>query len=240
MRRCGRALIDARIANGYRAQIMRAADDGSVGGQRQYRRHIEGVSADSAVAQVRAGGVQDRRHAIDHRVGRIVQVRDIDIVCAQLRRYGDRAANRVRQAGQIDEPQADIRIICGHIGERVKALAGLIEKLVDLRQQIFLKAKELTGEDSEDPEDFLNNFHRQEIREGSLNEMRVELIKYCTENLDVGQTVFEAFSDSLTQLLGPDIVVQKTANLFIQQPGDPDVVPTHRDAPLSSPFEVVV
>lgn len=118
--------------------------------------------------------------------------------------------------------------------------AGDMKRLSGLREQIYRKAKELTGEGSDDPEEFLNNFHQHEIRGPALNGVRMKLIQHCTEKLDVAQTVYEAFEDSLLRLVGPDIVVQKTVNLVIQQPGDPDVVPTHRDAPLNSPFEVVV
>jgi len=113
-------------------------------------------------------------------------------------------------------------------------------RLTGLRQDIFAKAKELVGEGSDDPEEFFNNFHNLELRGPDLNNMRVELIRYCSEHMGVGRAVFESFEGSLSQLLGPDVVVQKTTNLVIQQPGDPDVVPTHRDSPLNSPFEIVV
>jgi len=118
--------------------------------------------------------------------------------------------------------------------------ASNLDKLTELREQIYSKARELAGEGEDDPETFMNNFHRLELRGPELNKLRVELIKYCSEKLDVAQTIYDAFSGYLTDLVGPDIVVQKTTNLVIQQPGDPDQVPTHRDAPLNSPFEVVV
>ena len=112
-------------------------------------------------------------------------------------------------------------------------------KLQDLRYEIYKKAAELVGGSDQEPEDFMNNFHRLELRGSALNSMRMELIQYCSEQMDIGQTVFNAFSDQLISLLGPDVVVQKTTNLVIQQPGDPDQVPTHRDSPLNSPFEIV-
>ena len=118
--------------------------------------------------------------------------------------------------------------------------AGNLDKLAELRTQIHRKARELAGDGEDDPETFMNNFHRLELRGPGLNRLRMELIKYVSDNLDVAQTIYEAFSGYLTELVGPDIVVQKTTNLVIQQPGDPDQVPTHRDAPLNSPFEVVV
>ena len=94
--------------------------------------------------------------------------------------------------------------------------------------------------EGDDIEDFFNNFHKYEIRGPSLNTMRMELIRYCSDQLGSNRMVFDAFQDSLTRLLGPDVVVQKTTNLVIQQPGDPDRVAIHRDAPLNSPFEIVV
>jgi sporadic carbohydrate cluster 2OG-Fe(II) oxygenase len=73
-----------------------------------------------------------------------------------------------------------------------------------------------------------------------LNDVRVGLVQHCTEHLSVGPRLFDVFPDTLMQLVGPDIMVQKNTNLVVQQPGDPDVVPTHRDSPLNSPFEIIV
>ncbi|MQF95823.1 MAG: hypothetical protein FI731_09115 [SAR202 cluster bacterium] len=112
-------------------------------------------------------------------------------------------------------------------------------KLQDMRHEIYMKAAELVGGSDQEPEDFMNNFHKLELRGTALNTMRMDLIRYCSEQMDLGQTIFDAFSDQLINLLGPDVVVQKTTNLVIQQPGDPDQVPTHRDSPLNSPFEIV-
>ena len=115
-----------------------------------------------------------------------------------------------------------------------------LSKLVELREQIVQKARELVGGEEEELESFLNNFHRRELRGPELNSLRMELIRFCSTQLKANRKVFDTFSDSITDLLGPDIVVQKTTNLVIQQPGDPDRVPIHRDAPLNSPFEIVV
>ena len=49
---------------------------------------------------------------------------------------------------------------------------------------------------------------------------------------------FEAFP-RIAELVGVDVVQQKGCNLVIAMPGDTDHVPTHRDAPLNSNFEVV-
>ncbi len=113
-------------------------------------------------------------------------------------------------------------------------------KLFELKEKIFQKSKQLVEYQNEDMDEFFNKFHKYGLKGSALNEKRLEIIKYCTENLNVGKTVFEAFEKSITEFVGPDIVTQKTTNLVIQQPNDPDATGTHRDSPLNSPFEIVV
>jgi sporadic carbohydrate cluster 2OG-Fe(II) oxygenase len=116
-----------------------------------------------------------------------------------------------------------------------------LDALGRLREQIAQKARELVKDQKEEStEEFLNNFHRHGLQGGELNQARMALVNYCSEQLDVGPTLFEVFSDTIMNLIGPDILVQKTTNLVIQQPGDPDVVPTHRDSPANSPFEIII
>ena len=115
-----------------------------------------------------------------------------------------------------------------------------LEPLHSLREEFFLKAKELVGYEGSDMEDFFDNFHRYELRGSSLNDVRMGLINYSTKDLDVPGAIFDAFAGPITELIGPDIVTQKTVNLVIQQPGDPDGVPTHTDSPGNSPFEIIV
>ena len=109
-----------------------------------------------------------------------------------------------------------------------------------LREEFFLKARELVGYEGSDMEDFFNNFQRYELRGSQLNELRMGLINYASKDLDVPGAIFDAFAGPITELIGPDIVTQKMVNLVIQQPGDPDVVPTHTDSPGNSPFEIIV
>lgn len=118
--------------------------------------------------------------------------------------------------------------------------AANLEPLNRLREEFFLKAKELVGYNGSDLEDFFDNFHRYELRGSPLNDVRMGLINYSTKDLDVPGAIFDAFADPITELIGPDIVTQKTVNLVIQQPGDPDGVPTHTDSPGNSPFEIIV
>jgi sporadic carbohydrate cluster 2OG-Fe(II) oxygenase len=118
--------------------------------------------------------------------------------------------------------------------------AASLEPLHLLRKQFFLKAKEIVGYDGSDMEDFFDNFHRFELQGSSLNDVRMGLINYSTKDLDVPGAIFDSFAGPITDLIGPDIVTQKSVNLVIQQPGDPEVVPTHTDSPGNSPFEIIV
>jgi sporadic carbohydrate cluster 2OG-Fe(II) oxygenase len=112
--------------------------------------------------------------------------------------------------------------------------------LVAMREEIFEKAKDMVAYKGEALEEFFNKFHQYNLRGSALNEKRVQIVRYFTEHLNTGQNIYDAFSDTLLRLIGPDIVAQKITNLVIQQPGDIDQTPTHRDAPLNSPFEIVI
>lgn len=113
-------------------------------------------------------------------------------------------------------------------------------KLAELREKIFQKAKQIMNYEKNDAEEFFNTFHKQNLKGADLNEKRMEIINYCTENLDVGKTVYEMFKNVITELIGPDIITQKTTNLVIQQPGDQNAEALHRDSPSNSPFEITV
>jgi sporadic carbohydrate cluster 2OG-Fe(II) oxygenase len=113
-------------------------------------------------------------------------------------------------------------------------------KLAMIRDRLFEQTSQWVAYRGEPAEEFFNHFHRYGLQGVALNDFRVSTIRYCSTQLNIARLVFEAFQPVLLRLIGPDIVVQKTMNLVIQQPGDSDQVPTHRDAPLNSPFEVVV
>ena len=116
------------------------------------------------------------------------------------------------------------------------------ELIVELRRELVSKAKSLIKDADAEPDDakFLDGFQRYNLVGAPLNDVRLELIRYCTNELAAGCVVRDAFAGTLLQLIGPDVVMQKTVNLVVHQPGDADVVPTHRDTPLHSPFEIVV
>ena len=114
------------------------------------------------------------------------------------------------------------------------------QKMVTLREQIFDRAKKLVPYRGESVETFLNQFHDYRLSSTELNEVRLKLVQELSRELSVSRDVFEAFEDSLSVLVGADVAGQKTVNLVVQPPGDEDQVPTHRDAPLNSHFDVVV
>lgn len=120
------------------------------------------------------------------------------------------------------------------------APASAPETLDRLRAVLVEEAARLTGEEPDNPAAFLDTFHERGLTGSALNDFRLSLISAFNERFDAGQLVFEAFRDPLASLVGPDVAVQKSCNIVIQQPGDIDVSPVHRDSPPNSPFEVVV
>lgn len=114
------------------------------------------------------------------------------------------------------------------------------ELLEGLRTAIFNRARSLVPYRGESAEAFFNGFHTYGLGGAELNAFRLALVDFLTRELTVSRTLLAAFHDSLTALTGPDVAAQKTVNLVVQQPGDADQVPIHRDAPSNSHFEVVL
>jgi sporadic carbohydrate cluster 2OG-Fe(II) oxygenase len=115
-----------------------------------------------------------------------------------------------------------------------------IKALNTLRLQVFEKAQKIFNHKGSDPETFFNSFHNLGVSGAQLNELRIKLIKECTNDIDSGTLIHKAFEQTLLSLLGPDLLVQRTTNLVIQQPLDPNPSELHRDSPGNSPYEVVV
>jgi sporadic carbohydrate cluster 2OG-Fe(II) oxygenase len=122
----------------------------------------------------------------------------------------------------------------------VVAPADNLQPLLKLRSLVFEKTCEIFQHTGDDPETFFNNFHRLDITGTRLNELRMQLIEHCNQHIDSSTLIFEAFNEKILKLLGPDLLVQKSTNLVIQQPNDPNPSELHRDAPANSPYEVVV
>lgn len=118
--------------------------------------------------------------------------------------------------------------------------ADRMEPLDELRTKIFDKAKTLVPHKGEDAEDFFNRFHEYGLTGGALNKFRMDLMSHCNRELKVSRLLYDAFKTSLSALIGPDVVAQKGTNLVVHPPGDREQTPTHRDAPISSHFEVIV
>lgn len=118
--------------------------------------------------------------------------------------------------------------------------ASNMAPLDELRTKIFDRAKTLVPYKGEGIEDFFNKFHDYGLKPVELNKFRMDLMGWCNRELRVAQSLHEAFREPISALVGPDVVAQKGTNLVVQPPGDKDQTPTHRDAPISSHFEVIV
>ncbi len=90
----------------------------------------------------------------------------------------------------------------------------------------------------ESEEEFFNGFHRYGLTGAELNRVRLAAVNYFTQT-KAAREIFRAVEEPLVRLLGPDIAVQKTCNVVVQQPGDTDQAPIHRDAPSNSHFELI-
>lgn len=122
----------------------------------------------------------------------------------------------------------------------VIAPASDLAPLDAIQTAVFEEARRLSGHAGDDAYDFFNRFHEQTAPSLALNDFRVGLIRAFNTRLDVGRSVWDAFEPLLLRLVGPDAAVQRSTNLVIQAPHDLAVSPVHRDAPPSSPYEIVV
>ena len=95
---------------------------------------------------------------------------------------------------------------------------------------------------NKDPFASLNQIHKfaPNLNEVEINQKRVNLINDFNDQIECGELVFSAFENTITELLGPDILVQKKSNIVIQMPFDPNPSELHRDAPGNSPYEIVM
>mgnify|MGYP001406378839 CR=1 FL=1 len=95
---------------------------------------------------------------------------------------------------------------------------------------------------NDDPFISLNQVHKlsPSLTEAEINDKRVQLIHDFNNMIECGELIFSAFENTITNFLGPDILVQKNSNVVIQMPDDPNPSELHRDAPSNSPYEIVV
>ena len=117
-----------------------------------------------------------------------------------------------------------------------------LEILKDLRSKIYDEVKKIFNIKELNIDKGFNLFHNHIKNEtaGSLNSKRIQLIKNINKNIDITYKIYEAFDDNIVELIGPDILGQKIANLVIQIPNDQNPGEIHRDAPANSPYEIVM
>lgn len=118
--------------------------------------------------------------------------------------------------------------------------AHSLQPLCEVRDQIYAVVKRIFDLSENDATTGLNKLHEASIGGAALNDRRTQLIREVSDTTDVATLLYSAFDDVLSQLIGPDVLAQRTTNLVIQQPGDPNPSEVHRDAPLNSPYEIVV
>lgn len=117
-----------------------------------------------------------------------------------------------------------------------------LEPLLELRSKIHALICQEFGIEGADIEASLNGFHKHitSYSLGEFNKKRVGLIQRISTEVDASGLIFSAFENSITRILGPDILAQKGCNLVLQPPLDPNPSELHRDTPANSPYELVV
>jgi sporadic carbohydrate cluster 2OG-Fe(II) oxygenase len=120
--------------------------------------------------------------------------------------------------------------------------ASSMDPLLELRSEIYALICQEFGIEGADIEASLNGFHKHitSYSLGEFNKKRVGLIQRISAEVDASGLIFSAFENSITQILGPDILAQKGCNLVLQPPLDPNPSELHRDTPANSPYELVV
>ena len=114
--------------------------------------------------------------------------------------------------------------------------------LKQLRQSIYEIVAEEFNLDEQDPEIGFNNFHNlvKNLLDTELNKKKVNIIKKISNNHKLVDLIFSSFAEKIENMLGKDLLVQKTINLVIQTPNDLNPTIPHRDAPPNSYFELVI
>lgn len=117
-----------------------------------------------------------------------------------------------------------------------------LECLNKLKIEILKKVKKIFSIKHKNPDYVLNNFHKivKNLGEVELNDKKVKLIKSISKSEKLAELIFKSLENSLTNLLGKDLLVQKTINIVIQQPNDNNPTFPHRDAPPNSFYEIVL
>jgi sporadic carbohydrate cluster 2OG-Fe(II) oxygenase len=74
-----------------------------------------------------------------------------------------------------------------------------------------------------------------------INQSRLQVISALSDKrLMINSRIFDLVKDEITQMLGPDLLIQRSVNIVIQRPRDTDTSEPHRDYPANSAFELVI
>ena len=120
--------------------------------------------------------------------------------------------------------------------------ADKLDSLIELRKKIYEKTKKTFSISEKNEEIGFNNFHKilSNLDETTLNEKKVSLINEISKDENLVNLIYESLKSKITNLLGKDLLVQKTINVVIQKPGDQNPTIPHRDAPPNSFYEIVL
>ena len=110
-----------------------------------------------------------------------------------------------------------------------------------MSRKIYEKTKNFLVSEKNEEIGF-NNFHKilSNLDETTLNEKKVSLINEISKDENLVNLIYESLKSKITNLLGKDLLVQKTINVVIQKPGDQNPTIPHRDAPPNSFYEIVL
>jgi len=116
---------------------------------------------------------------------------------------------------------------------KIKLQSGYKKKFSILKKKIQSKFKKKFSKN-----DFYN-FHKS-VYEKEINKNRIDIIQYINSIKNLNRDIYLSLKPFVDNILGPDIIVQKSINLGIQMPWDESRALFHKDTPLSSNFEIVV
>ncbi len=116
------------------------------------------------------------------------------------------------------------------------------DNLKILRNNIYKIITQEFNYNEQNPEIGLNNFHKilSKLSDADLNQKKVNVIKKISNDNSLVDLIFVSFAKEIEEMLGKDLLVQKTINLVIQTPKDLNPTIPHRDAPPNSYFELVL
>lgn len=85
----------------------------------------------------------------------------------------------------------------------------------------------------------LDRLHELDLEPSQLNDLRLGVIHSLNAS-ELNEAIYRSCKVMLDALVGPDVLVQRSINLVVQPPNDPNPSELHRDAPANSAYEVVV